>query len=167
MPTLSVAAAPAATNHLPRVRLATEADIEQILDMGRALHKENGLMRLDDRLIQETAESVILNDDGVFGVIGDVGHLEGMILLQLRKYWYSQECHIEELLNYVKPEYRKSRNAIALVEFAKLQSQKLGIPLLIGILSNKNTEQKMKLYQRRLGPPSGGYWIFNGNTGSH
>ena len=167
MPTLSVAAAPVAANHLPRVRLATEADIEQILDMGHALHKENGLMRLDDQLIQEITESVILNDEGVFGVIGDVGHLEGMILLQLRKYWYSQDCHIEELLNYVKPRYRKSRNAIALIEFAKSQAQRLGVPLLIGILSNKSTEQKMKLYQRRLGPPSGGYWIFNGNTGSN
>ena len=167
MPSPSVAAAPAAATHLPRVRLAIAADLEQILDMGRSLHKENGLMRLDDQLIKEMAESAILDDEGVFGVIGSIGHLEGMILLQLRRYWYSQDCHLEELLNYVKPEYRKSRNAIALIEFAKSQSKRLGIPLLIGILSNKNTEQKMKLYQRRLGAPSGGYWIFNGKTGSH
>ena len=162
----SAVAAPATANALPRVRLAVEADIEQVIDMGRQLHRENGLMTLDDDLIRQVAEDAILHDAGVFGVIGDPGHLEAMILLELRKYWYSSDVHLEELLNYVLPKYRKSRNAIALIEFAKKQAVKLGIPLLIGILSNKNTEQKLKLYSRRLGPPAGGYFIFNGKTGS-
>lgn len=161
----SAVAAPAAASSLPRVRLAGEDDIEQILDMGRKLHHENGLMTLDDSLIRQVAEDAILHDAGVFGVIGDPGHLEAMILLELRKYWYSSDVHLEELLNYVRPQYRRSKNAIALIEFAKTQASRLGIPLLIGILSNKSTEQKVRLYQRRLGKPSGAYWIYGGKTG--
>lgn len=165
----NVATAPAAetlpaSKPLPRVRLATPADLDGLLEMGRELHRENGLMSLDEGMIRQAAEGALLHNRDTFGVIGKPGHLEAMIYLGLRQFWYSKDVHLEELLAYVSPNFRKSRNAIALIEFAKASALKLGVPLLIGIISSTNTKQKIKLYERRIGPMSGAYFLFNGKT---
>ena len=160
---LQAAAAPAVAP-LPRVRLAVESDLNEILQLGRALHEENGLVGLDENLIRQAAEGAISGKDGIVGVIGKTP-IEAMIFLQLRRFWYSQSVHLEECLAYVLPAHRKSRNAIALIEFAKAASLKLGVPLLIGIVSNEKTAQKIKLYERRLGKQAGAYFLFNARTG--
>ena len=160
---LQAAAAPAVAP-LPRVRLAVESDIDEILQLGRALHEENGLVDLDESLIRQAAEGAIRGRDGIVGVIGKTP-IEAMIFLQLRRFWYSPSVHLEECLAYVAPEYRKSRNAIALIEFAKAAALRLDVPLLIGIVSNEKTAQKIRLYERRLGKQSGAYFLFHGHTG--
>jgi len=153
-----------ASNPLPEVRLALPEDLEEILEMGRQLHAENGLMNLDEDMIRQAAEAAILHNQGIFAVIGK-NPVQAMIFLGLRQYWYSKELHLEELLAFVLPQYRKSDNAKALIEFAKSAALKLGVPLLIGIVSNDRTAQKIRLYRRRLGEPAGAYFIFNGRTG--
>jgi GNAT superfamily N-acetyltransferase len=83
----------------------------------------------------------------------------------MARFWYTEDFHLEELYNFVHPDYRKSDNAKALIDFAKNTAEKINVPLMIGIISNHRTEQKIRLYQRRLGKPSGGYWLYNANTG--
>lgn len=162
---IHTATAPAA-KPLPRVRVATTDDLEEILSMCRDLHAENGLMSLDEGKVQQAVIDSLTGRDGIFGVVGR-NPVEGMIMLGLRQYWYAKDgdVHLEEMLNYVREPFRRSRNAIALIEFAKTTALKLGVPLLIGIVSNTRTEQKIKLYQRRLGKPAGGYFLWNGRTG--
>ena len=41
------------------------------------------------------------------------------------------------------------------------------IPLLIGVLSNKRTEGKIRLYERQLGKPSGAFFLYGARTGEH
>ena len=90
-----------------------------------------------------------------------------MIYLCLRQYWYAKDgdVHLEEFLAFVRPEFRKSNNAKALIEFAKSSSDRLGVPLLIGIVSNEKTAQKIRLYRRRLGEPAGAYFMYGSKTG--
>ena len=159
-----VVAAPATATALPRVRLAVEDDLDELLAMGHELHAENGLVSLDEDLIRQAALNALRGQDGMFGVIGK-NPIEGMIFLQLRRFWYSTEVHLEESLNFVRIPFRKSRNAIALIEFAKAASLRLGVPLLIGIVSNEKTTQKIRLYERRLGKQSGAYFLWNAHTG--
>ena len=149
---------------LPSVRVATEDDLEEILELGHELHHENGLMSLDENAIRQAALAAIHGREGIVGVIGK-NPIEGMIFLGIRQFWYSQDVHLEEMLNFVRVAHRKSRNAIALIEFAKSAATRLGVPLLIGIVSNERTEQKIKLYERRLGKPAGAYFLFQGRTG--
>jgi len=151
---------------LPKLRLALPEDLEEVLRMGRQLHAENGLMPLDESLMRQEAEEAVLRKRG--GVIAVIGKnpIEAMIFLSLRRYWYSKNMHLEELLAYVLPQFRKSNNAKALIEFAKSAALKLGLTLIIGVVSNSRTAQKVRLYQRRLGEPSGAYFIFNGRTGT-
>jgi hypothetical protein len=167
----NIAAAPAAMTRtyaqkpLPKVRLATPDEIEEVLAMGRELHAENGLTDLDEVAIRQAVEGAILHGQGVVAVIGK-NPIEAVIFLGLRHYWYSSQVHLEEMLAFVRPQFRKSRNAISLIEFAKNAADNIGVPLLIGIVSNDRTEQKMKLYSRRLGKPAGGYWLYNAKTGN-
>ena len=157
---------PAAKTRLPKVRLAVKEDLNEILSLGKELHSENGLMSLSEEAITKAAIDAINGTSGIIGVIGAPGHIEGLILLQFRQFWYSDTMHLEEMNTYVKPEYRRSNNAKALIEFAKEAAIRLGIPLLIGILSNDRTEAKVRLYERRLGKKSGCFFLFNGRTGN-
>lgn len=150
---------------LPKIRAATLADLPQLLEMGRALHEENGLMEVSESRIQDAALNGIRKDDIIFGVIGPVGAVEAMIYLVVGKFWYTDDLHIEELFTYVKPEFRASKNAKALVQFARDTADRLGVPLLIGILSNARTKPKIKLYERMLGAPAGAYFLYGGHTG--
>jgi hypothetical protein len=41
----------------------------------------------------------------------------------------------------------------------------MGMPLLIGVLSNSRTEAKIRLYKRHFGEPAGAYFLYNARTG--
>ena len=41
----------------------------------------------------------------------------------------------------------------------------LGIPLIIGVLSNQRTEAKIRLYERQFGAPAGAFFLYNVHTG--
>jgi hypothetical protein len=162
----TVGAAPVPANTLPRVRMASMDDLDEIMQMGRELHAENGLMSWDEGKVKTAAVNALRGVDGVVGVIGS-DPIQAMIYLCLRQYWYAQDgdAHLEEFLAFVRPEFRKSNNAKALIEFAKSSARRLGVPLLIGIVSNEKTAQKIRLYRRRLGEPSGAYFIYGSKTG--
>lgn len=149
----------------PRVRLAVPADLPQLIELGRDLHAENALMPLDEAKITEVVKNGILGKGGRIGVIGAIGAIEGGIHLVFGTFWYSNELHLEELYSYVRPEFRRSGNAKALIEFAKVCAKQMNLPLLIGVVSNQRTQHKIRLYRRRLGDPAGAYFLFNGKTG--
>lgn len=144
-----------------RVRLATPQDEEEILGICHRLHAENGLMPLCDRKMREVLNEAFEAKGGIIGVIGAPGKIEGCILLRIGQMWYSDEWCLDELFNFVLPEYRRSRNALELVEFAKTCAERLHIPLFIGIISNERTASKVKLYERRLKKPAGAFFIYN------
>jgi GNAT superfamily N-acetyltransferase len=149
----------------PKVRLATQADIPQVIQLSYDLHKENGLMPVAPDLIAAIVAKALNQDGAILAVIGPVGDVEGLIYLAINCMWYSRDPHLEELFSYVKPEFRRSKNAKALVEFAKASADKIGVPLLIGILSNTDTQRKIKLYERMLGEPVGAFFLHGGTTG--
>lgn len=150
---------------LPYVRPAVMGDFNDLLAIGHEVFHENGLMVLDEEMIRAGAMAAIQGVDSVIGCIGPVGALEAAIHLSMRHFWYTREPHLEELWAFVRPEFRKSRNAQALVEFAKALAVELKRPLLIGVLSSHRTEAKVKMYRRRLGAPKGAYFLYNAETG--
>ncbi len=156
-----------AAEQLPAVRYAVPADLPELLQMGRDLHAENGLLTLSEEKIRDMAHKGVAGEDGRIGVIGPTGAIEGMIHLVIGSYWYSDDFHLEELYSYVRPECRRSKNARDLIEFAKKCATLMKVPLLIGIVSNNHTKQKIELYKRALGEPSGAYFIWGARTGSN
>jgi len=159
------ALAPAAKTETFKVRLFHEDDIPELIKIGQALHKENGLMPFSmDRVIAMARSAVAKQVIGV--AIGPIGSPEAIMVLIRGQFWYSNTPHLEEILAYVKPEYRQSSRAKTLLEYAKKCSRELKVPLLIGIVSNNRTEAKIRLYKRQLGSPAGAYFLYNGKTGA-
>jgi hypothetical protein len=149
----------------PNIRLATLADEEEIMSICRRLHDENGVFPMSDAKVRDMLRRAFNKQGGIIGVIGAPGHIEALICLILYQNWYSEQWYLNELFNYVLPEYRRSENAKELIIFAKACALDLRLPLMIGVLSNERTEAKVRLYQRQLGPASGAFFLVNGQTG--
>jgi len=152
-----------------KIRLGTTEDMDEIMQLAAAAAKENGLLEANPELLVRAVWPKLNLQTGLIGCIGKPGgKIEGMVVLQIGKLFYSNETCLEELVLYVHPDYRNAKGGRAhkLVEFSKSSAEKLGLPLLIGVLSSAKTEQKCKLYERVLGPASGKYWIHGRKTGS-
>lgn len=153
-----------------QVRVATVADMDQIMSLAVEAAKENGFLDASTALLAKAVWGPINQDHGIIGCIGKPqNQIEGMVVLNIGKIFYSDTDCLEERTLYLRPEYRSAKGGRAnkLLEFSMAAATALGLPLLIGVLSNERTVAKCKLYSRRLGPPAGAYWIYQTKTGGH
>jgi hypothetical protein len=149
-------------NDNPIVIGATIADLPAIMRLLRIMWAEGGMFPLDENCAREMFERVLKNKEGVIGTIkGPDGELRAMMYLLITRFWYTQEFHLEEIYSFVDPNFRKSNYANALLKYAKHSSDTLGIPLIIGVLSNERMATKVRLYRRELGIPSGAFFVYN------
>jgi GNAT superfamily N-acetyltransferase len=145
------------------VRTATSADEEAIMTLCRLLHEENGQFSMSEAKVRDALRQGLERRGGIIGVIDGADGLEAVILMSIGQLWYSDDWMLEEMFNFVHPDHRRSSHAKRLIEYAKECATHLGIPLMIGVLSNHRTEAKVRLYERLL-PKSGAYFIFNGQS---
>ena len=143
-----------------RVRIADRSEEAEVMRLCRMLWEENGIFSMNDDKVRATLRRAFDREGGILGVIGDPGKLEAMIYMLVSAFWYSDDPHLEELFAFTVPEYRRSRNAIDLLNFAKWCSEQSGYPLLIGIISNERTAAKVRLYQRQLNAPIGNFFLY-------
>lgn len=142
-----------------RVRKADRSDEPELMEMLREVNVESGLFPLSEGKAQSYLDRAFNRQGAVIGVIG-TSHLEASICVLVTSFWYSDEWHLEELWNYVRPQHRKSNNAKDMIAFGQRCSDEIGIPLIIGVLSNMRTEAKVRLYRRKLGEPSGAFFVY-------
>ena len=131
------------------------------MEMCRELHAENGIFNLSEKKVRELLHRAFGRKGGILGVIGSPGQLEGMIYLLMSSMWYTDDPCWEELYTFVRPAYRRSRNAVDLLHFSKWAAEESGYPLFIGVISNKQTERKVQLYQRQFSQPAGNFFLFD------
>lgn len=155
------------------VRAATPADESEIWRLFRLLHTENGMFDISEEKVQDTIDRVLKPDTilpgdngprGIAGVIGEVGRLEGAIMLIFGTPWYSDVISLGERLNFVDPEHRNSNHAKTLISYAKHMIDQLRLSdndlrLVIGVLSTKRTAAKVRLYERQL-QPAGAFFVY-------
>lgn len=150
------------------VRIGTPEDVHDIMELALSACDENGFVDPNpQRLLAEIWPALNL-DRGMVGIIGDDGKKpEAAVLLRIGTMWYSDADVLEEKAIFVHPEYRSAKGGRArrLCEFSKQVADKLGIPLIIGVLSNHRTEAKVRLYERQFGKPSGAFFLYNAQTG--
>lgn len=142
------------------VRKARRSDRDELMEMCRTLHAENGQFSFSDRKLAEMLERAFNSNGAVIGVIGTPGKLEASICLNFSSYYYTDDIHLGECWNFVLPEYRRSTNAKDLIKFGMRCADELGVPFITGIISNERTEAKVRLYRRVLGDPVGGFFIY-------
>ena len=148
---------------LPTVRIAQRADEEELMAMCRRLHRENGVFEFDDDKVRSILHKCFDRTGAIVGVIGEPGHIEASICLMISNLYYTADWHLDEFWNFVDADYRRSHNAEALVRFAKDCADKMHIPLLIGIITNRHMAGKVRLYRRLLGSPTGAFFLYNSN----
>jgi len=143
------------------VRKAVLADEPELMAMCRELHAENAMFKMNEAKVSDMLRRAFDGRGAIIGALGPTGSIQGAIYLLISSFWYSDEFCLEELYSYVRPEYRKSNNAKELIAFAKRCSTELGIPLVIGVVSNIKTRAKVGLYTRQLSEPVGAYFAYN------
>jgi GNAT superfamily N-acetyltransferase len=150
------------------VRVGTSEDVHDIMALALSACEENGFVNPNpSKLLAEIWHGLTL-ENGVVGVIGEPGKPEGAVLLRIGAMWYSDNQVLEEKAIFIHPEYRSAKGGRArrLCEFSKQVAEALGIPLIIGVLSNHRTEAKVRLYERQFGKPSGAFFLYNARTGA-
>lgn len=142
------------------VRKAKPEDRAEVLHICEQDHRENGQFTLSKPKLEATVSRVLDGSAGVIGLIERSAGIEAIIMMQIGQFWYTDQWCLEETLNYVRPEFRKSTNAKDMISFGKRCSDELNIPLVIGVVSNERTKAKIELYRRQLGEQVGGYFIY-------
>jgi hypothetical protein len=140
------------------VRKAVISDRNAILDLCRLNHEENGQFSLAMPKVEVMIDRAFNNGGAIIGVTGSE-HVDGFILLLISQFWYTNDYCLEEVMNFVRPEARRSTHAKDMVRFGVRCSDEIGIPLVIGVVANERTKAKMELYRRQLGDPVGGYFL--------
>lgn len=155
------------------VRMAVPQDRDDLWRLFLMAHRENGLFKLSPQRVEYFFHRAIYADmiptedqgpRGTIAVIGPVGKVEALCFIIIGRFWYTDENHLEELVLYVDPEYRKSNHAKALIQWMKATADKLGIPVLTGIMSNIRTEAKVRLYRKQL-PEIGAFFLYPNRVG--
>jgi GNAT superfamily N-acetyltransferase len=149
------------------VRIATPDEVDDVMEAALRACAENGFVNPNPLKLLHEVWAALHLDNGIVGVIGEKGKLEGGILLRVITMWYSDDQALEEKAIFVHPDYRGAQGGRAsrLCEFAKNTADQLGIPLLIGVLSNNRTEAKIRMYERQFGKPAGAFFLYGAQTG--
>ena len=152
------------------IRIATQADVHDLMDLALSACDENGFVNPNpEKLLKEIWPALCL-DNGICGIISAPGAKpEGAILLRIGQMWYSDQRVLEEKAIFIHPDYRNAKGGRArrLCEFAKQVADSLKLPLIIGVLSNHRTEAKVRLYERQFGKPSGAFFLYGAETGNY
>jgi hypothetical protein len=152
-----------------RVMVAVPDEVDDIMRIALSACDENGFVNPNPQKLLTEIWPALNRDHGLVGVIGEMGKAEGAVLLRVGTMWYSDSEVLEEKAIFVDPKFRSAKGgrATKLCEFSKQVADSLSIPLIIGVLSNRRTEAKVRLYERQFGKPSGAFFLYGAVTGQH
>jgi hypothetical protein len=150
------------------IRTATQVDLDEIMILAMSACEENGFLNPNPAKLAAEIWPALNQDHGICAVIGKKdGPIEGLVLLRIGSMWYSDNLVVEEKAIFIAPEFRSAKGGRAkkLCEFSKRVADTLGIPLIIGVLSNSRTEAKVRMYERQFGERAGVFFLYGAKTG--
>lgn len=150
------------------VRIGVPADEEPMMVLLRQMHAENGMSPWDEAKVLDILRRGLWRNYALIGVIHGPKEIEASIGIFSGTMWYSSEQHLEDLWSFVHPDHRrtatgKDSHAKKLLDFAKVASNELNRPLLMGIINTEQTAAKIRLYRRCFGDPFGAMFMINAN----
>lgn len=153
-----------------QIRLATTADMDEVMRLAYMACEDNGFLDYSPELLAKEIYPALIQDHGLFAVIGPPqGAIEGFVLLRIGTMFYSTQKCLEEKCLWVHPDHRSAGGGRAkkLIDFTKKAADRLGLPLIIGIMTSKRTASKVRLYQREFGEPAGAFFLYGAKCGTH
>ncbi len=150
-----------------QIRIATPGDMDEIMSLALMACEENGFLDPNPQKFAIEMWPALQRDHGICALIGDQSErIEGFVVLRVGTMWYSDVPVVEEKVIFVHPDYRNAKGgrATKLCEFSKKVADSLGMPLLIGVLSNHRTSAKIRMYKRQFGEPAGAFFLYGART---
>lgn len=151
-----------------RIRTGIPDDLDELMQLSFSACAENGFLNPDPGKLLEALWPALHQQNGVIGCIGlPGGIIEGAILLHIGNLFYSNDRVLEEKGLFIHPDFRAAKGGRArkLCHYSKMVADSLGLPLMIGILSNERTSAKVRMYEREFGPPAGAWFLHGAETG--
>jgi GNAT superfamily N-acetyltransferase len=143
------------------IRIATPDDFQEIFRISCLLHKENGMHEFSEEKVRNLIWRGVNRDNSIIGVIGSHSDIKAMLYLVIDPVYYSEQCQLVELWNFVRADCRKSDFAKRMIQFAKRCADETGLHLTIGVISDERLEAKERLYARLL-PKGGAFYVYRG-----
>ncbi len=141
------------------IRLADSLDEFDIFRLCAIMHEEQPHYALAWEKISPMVRLATRHESGIIGVIGDRGDIKGAVFLIIESIWYSNDYHLMEYFNFVRPDSRRSTYAKDLITYSKSCADALRLPLTMGVYSGIKTEAKVRLYRRML-PCIGAFFMY-------
>lgn len=151
------------------VQIAGPEDLDDLMALALLACAENGFLNPSTAKFATEMWPALHRDHGICGIIRNTeGKIEGFVVLRVGSMWYSDDQVVEEKVLFVHPDCRSAKGgrATKLTDFSKKVADGLGVPLLIGFLSNSRTQAKSRLYTRQFGERAGEFFLYGARTGS-
>lgn len=143
----------------PKVRVGRPDDFDAMMVLLREMHADNGMAQLAEDKVVPLLQCALAQHRAVVGVIDGPDGIAASVGLIIGQWWYSHDAHLEDCWNFVREPYRHMRFAQPLIEFSKKAANGMGLPLLMGIMTEKRVEAKVRLYERKL-PLAGALFLY-------
>lgn len=147
------------------VRILQHGDENKLYHFIAAGHEESAIFPMSSYKVNKFIDAAIARTHPIIvGVIDSPtkDEIAASICMVYEQQWYTDEWHLSELWNNVRPDYRRSNYAKDLISFGKWASDTSGKALNMGIVTTERMEAKIRLYRRQL-QQTGAYFIYNIN----
>lgn len=148
-----------------RIVMAQPTDIPQIVSFGYNSLKENELkgfgMSPSFNKTTEYITKLVLNTTVI--TLRDEIHpslLDGVFTFDISSTWWSDEPILISSLFYIKKDKRNYKNASKILNAAKEYAIMVGMPLVLDLVTNTDTERKNKLFKKLGFVEVGSFFIF-------
>jgi GNAT superfamily N-acetyltransferase len=141
-----------------RVRLATEADIDDLAELTRAAMAEvRPWLTYDDYKARETFYRYLDTADPTIFVAEDADGIAGLVTASINEYRMSAGLFVLHEVIFVRPEKRGTRAAARLMKHLLEWGQTLGAVEVIGGCDSNFKSDKTARFMERFGFQSVGY----------
>ena len=139
------------------ISLATPENLEEVCDLLRVMHAENGVGRVNE----DKARGVITKriQEGGCIVARSHGRLVGTVAIYKDMWWYSDELAFFDQWFFVHPEHRSEGHAVRRLAALKQACRNTGVPLVLHVGTTVDALSKLKFFKKHL-TPFGGSFIF-------
>jgi GNAT superfamily N-acetyltransferase len=141
------------------IRLATEADIDRMVQLGQAMQQESprfSRLGYSDSKVRALGANLIANPDAVVlvGVVDD--EIVGMLLGYVSEQFFSHAITASELVVYVEPAHRGGSVAVRMIHAFEVWAFEHGArDIVLGVSTEVDASRTCAFYERMGYAPSG------------
>lgn len=140
------------------LEIATPADLQEVCDLLRVMHAENGVGRVNETKALGVITQRI--QEGGCLLSRRHGRVVGSVAIYKSNWWYSDELAFFDQWFFVHPDHRNEGHAVRLIASLKQASRDTKIPVVLHVGTTVDALSKLKFFKKHL-TPFGGSFLFN------